>query len=219
MLKVEPRLIHGYRHYWCNDGWYPSVTSVLSATPRKRDGSWKVKKIGASNAMVRGSHVHRACENYLNGKTIELPEEYAPFWRSVQPVLDRISAVTITEQFVSHGRVRYGGTLDAVVQIDGATVLLDWKTTNNLATGKAALKNYRLQVIAYAAALSDCKNIIVDRCGIVLIHPDGPAEIHYVGKTTMANGWIQFKGRRAEFAELMAELSCQQSNIVETIAE
>ena len=70
---LKTKTVDGKRHYVTPEGnEYPSITTVLS--PRNKEGlmKWR-KRVGndvanhiASKAAVRGTKVHKMCEDWLN---------------------------------------------------------------------------------------------------------------------------------------------------------
>ena len=81
--------------------------------------------------------------------------KFADFWRTHKPEL--IS----TEDFVWSDEYKYAGTADLVVKLDGQVWLLDLKTSNSLH------KSYDLQLASYAKALKECKDIEIERTGVL----------------------------------------------------
>ena len=89
--------VDGVRHYRTGDNpdrSYPSATAILSKTAGAKANQtlaqWNLRNPGArEEAALRGSTIHLACENYIRGKPVELPEKYQPYWDGLAPHLDR----------------------------------------------------------------------------------------------------------------------------------
>ena len=68
-------------------------------------------------------------------------------------------------------KYKYGGTIDALLEIDGELTLLDWKTSNHMSL------DYKLQIVAYIYLLQE-QNIIPSRVGILRL-PKADGEFEY----------------------------------------
>ena len=52
--------------------------------------NWNLKNPGGKEkAAARGTAIHQACEDYIRGLPINLPDEYLPFWRGLSQHLDK----------------------------------------------------------------------------------------------------------------------------------
>lgn len=88
--------IDGIRHYRTGDNLdraYPSVTAILGKTASERTKKilhdWNLRNPGAKEkAAERGSIIHKATEDYLRGKRVDVPAEYRPFWEGLEQHLD-----------------------------------------------------------------------------------------------------------------------------------
>lgn len=142
----------GHRKYLCSGIYMPSVTTVLSATEtekaKKGLQNWQKKNPGGLEAAAkRGTAVHLACENYLRGKPVGIPEEYAKFWNGMPEYLDWVEELHWSERplrpdwyhlrseekdvnFVWSTEHRYAGTPDLVFTIGGVNVIGDFKSSN-----------------------------------------------------------------------------------------
>jgi hypothetical protein len=76
-----------------------------------------------------------------------------------------------TEYVMVSEKYRYGGTLDALLEIDGELTLLDWKTSNSMSL------DYKLQVAAYLYLLQE-QNILPSRVGVLRL-PKTDGEFEY----------------------------------------
>ena len=88
--------IDGARHYTTDipGKAYPSVTTILGKTAsehaKKMLNNWNLKNPGGKEkAAARGTAIHQACEDYIRGLPINLPDEYLPFWRGLSQHLDK----------------------------------------------------------------------------------------------------------------------------------
>ncbi len=149
-VRVE---INGRRHYQVQPGVFvPSVTTVLGATSSPKDkavlNNWLAKNPGGREAAAaRGSAIHKACEDYIRGRPIDLPNEILCFWDGLARHLDTYDGFIWSEvpllpehrhlvdeesgiamvYSLEHG---YAGVPDLIAIRNGAYFLVDFKTSN-----------------------------------------------------------------------------------------
>lgn len=201
----EPKLIDGIRYYPCGDDWLPSVTSVLRATSGGGGFSGPPSP-SAQAAMDRGTAIHALCERSLKGRRAsKLTEELRPYWNSIRPSLRRLDHCQMTERFVWHRGQRYAGTLDAVARYrKRLTTLVDFKTTSDVRYLSGRLHEYRLQLVAYAAALEDTHGIEVPQALLIVAHPHGPAEEVLLFRDEFGPYWEEWQDRCQRFPAAVA---------------
>lgn len=154
MLELTRFEIDGVRHYRTGDKpdrAYPSVTAILGKTASEKSkkvlANWNLSNPGAKEkAAERGSTIHKACEDYIRGKAVDVPAEFLPFWRGVARHLDRFDHFVWSEKPLrpewsfctgaddisriwSH-RWRYCGCPDIVGSLRGLMTLSDVKSSN-----------------------------------------------------------------------------------------
>tara|TARA_B100000035_G_scaffold154806_2_gene131840 strand:- start:93 stop:851 length:759 start_codon:yes stop_codon:yes gene_type:complete len=145
--------INGERHYATDiEGKaYPSVTTILGKTAsehaKKMLSNWNAKNPGGKEkAAARGTAIHAACENYIRGLPINLPDEYLPFWVGLDKHLDKFDYFIWSEKPLkpewnfctgSDGISRlwshqYGfcGCPDLIGYRNSLAILVDFKTSN-----------------------------------------------------------------------------------------
>ena len=127
-------------------------------------------------AAVRGTQVHALADKLACGEEVAVPDELAGHVDScVRFLNDWDPQAILTETPVYHEKYLYAGTLDLLVQMEGETWLLDFKTSKSGAYGDTAF-----QLAAYANA-THCLHpdgrvvpmTVVDRCGVVWLRADG----------------------------------------------
>ncbi len=101
---------------------------------------WRQKQIDAGldpdielkKAAQRGSDLHDWTEKYLNGQKPTVLSEYKQYTDRIQqcPIWKHIDEVICTEQKVCSDKnvIPFAGTFDALLKINGKTVLFDLKT-------------------------------------------------------------------------------------------
>lgn len=122
------------------------------------------------DAQERGTNVHGAIERLLGGETVS-PYEFtrAREKKSIAAFVDWFSTIqpesVISEQVVAYvlGDIRYAGTLDCICEINGRTVLIDFKTS------ASPSRKYELQVEAYKKAIEQSTDMLIDDCYILYL--------------------------------------------------
>ena len=157
----------------------PSVTTVLSATSKSKDGiaQWR-NKVGEAEAdrIVKqstdiGSSVHDAIEKYLKDE----------LWDTFENTENELIAKKITHKFVNDGLKKiteiwglevglvldnlYAGTADCIGEYNSIPTLIDFKTAKKIKK-REWIEDYFLQGCAYANAHnvmfgSDIQQIVI----------------------------------------------------------
>lgn len=98
-------------------------------------------------AAGKGTAIHEQAENYALGKRVEITPEIEGYVKAFDSFCyDFRPKFLLTEALVISRTYGYAGTLDAVVEIDGKTYVLDIKSGNYIWPEVA------LQLVAYARA-------------------------------------------------------------------
>lgn len=166
------------RVYQRDEGvYYPSVTTILQYMPKNKYFETWLKDVGHNANIImkragkEGTQVHEGIETLLAGEELDWMDDYGnakynetvweminkfvDFWKTYKPEL--IS----TEEFVYSDEHKYAGTADLVCKLDGEVWLIDFKTSNSLH------KSYDLQLASYAKALKECRDVEIERTGIL----------------------------------------------------
>jgi hypothetical protein len=110
------------------DAWLPlAMRDEQAAVDLVKGAPWRE----SSRAAARGSDIHRAAEQINLGGRPDVPPEIEPFVRQYQGFLEQHRpSFLLAEAAVFNLSWSYAGTLDAVVELDGQTFVLDVKTTD-----------------------------------------------------------------------------------------
>ena len=213
LIQVNPK--NGDRYYvneYKPSLKYASVTNILAKTVSKSMayglGIWRQKQVDAGldpnlelkNAAKRGSDLHDWTEKYLNGETPRVLPEYKKYTDKIQqcPIWKHIDEVICTEQKVCSDKnvIPFAGTFDALLKINGKTVLFDLKTKNadkDIPT-KELTNEALCQMQAYRVCLKENHDMDVDRFIALYVYPDQPAyPVHASGEalTIYENLWTK----------------------------
>lgn len=148
--------------YYTNDevNFFPSVTTILEVYPKGFGFHQWLKDVGNAAAEIAdragriGTKIHETTELLNKGIEIKWADDFGnaqyskeewemlmrfcEFWKVCNPDL------IANEQGFCSPKLRFGGTIDRVVKINGKTWLIDIKTSNYLHT------SHELQLAAYA---------------------------------------------------------------------
>ena len=201
------------RHYLdSNQKPVPSVTTVLSATSKSKDGliQWK-NRVGEEEAdrIVKqstdiGTAVHEAIENYLNGKP----------WNRFEETHDQLLAKKISKKFVSDGLQGiteiwglevglildnlYAGTADCVGTYNNIPTLIDFKTAKKIKK-REWIEDYFLQGCAYANAHNVMFDTKIEQIVILMVDRDEIFQEFIVRPTEFNFLTRKWKNRLLEF--------------------
>lgn len=188
------------RWYWHEQyGFVPSVTWITSHYPKSpyllrwfaEQGSWDDVELVKREAAERGSKVHQAIVDLIDGKEVKMnsqyinptndvPEEltveeyeavlsFVDWWNETKP------EIVAREVTVFNEREGYAGTIDLIAFINGELWIVDFKTSQHVS------EEYELQVSAYKHAYGGYKKeemhggkkltkmVAVDKLGILQV--------------------------------------------------
>lgn len=131
----------------------------------------------SEKALNIGKLAHDWLERYVKARTLHYPApempEYKPVRASVQSYLDWEKTRKITywssERKVYSRVYHYGGTCDVVLDLEGRTVVADFKTSGGI------YPEYFLQVAAYAQAVAEEDAVAIDDVAVIRIPKDEAA--------------------------------------------
>lgn len=171
----------------------PAVAFLKELPWQKRD-----------EAAVRGTDVHALAERIVHGEEVEVPPHLAGHVQGYVDWLDSSGAEPIlTERPVASRQWRYAGTFDLIATLDGATWLLDIKTSSGVYGSTA------LQLTAYGNAEfyldddgAEQPLPAIDRYGVLHVTEYGTT-LHALPEHLNDDAWSDFRhvawiGRRAK---------------------
>jgi genome maintenance exonuclease 1 len=155
----------GKRYYLTPSGnKYPSVTTVSSIFAKEGIIEWR-KSVGeeeatkiTTQAAVRGTAVHKLCEDYINNDanylTGHMPVNIESF-NNIKPLLDKsISNVVMLECPLYSDYLRVAGTVDCIAEWNGRLSIIDFKTSRKVKK-RDWIENYFMQEAAYAVMFEE----------------------------------------------------------------
>ena len=221
--KLEQVEIDGVRHYIAEDGSietpYPSVTTVLSVDPSKKEGiqKWR-ERVGEEEAnrvshmaTQRGTAVHQIMEDWILGqepKTKPMPVHIETA-QGLKDFANRyINNIRMVEgQLFSH-YLRTAGTVDLVAEWEGEMAIIDWKTSN-YAKKRDHITSYFMQEAAYAVMFEERTNIPVTKL-VTLVAYNGGTQMFVEKRDDWIGKFIEL--REMYDTQLQSMLSSNESD-------
>ena len=164
------------RFYLVDGEYYPSVTTILTAYPKSvgffkwltTNGNWQEAEKAKEEAGSRGSKVHNAILQLINGKRLKLLDSnkesiftneewkmilaFKNFWDDFEPITLECEKTVFSKRFKFAGTIDWMGTIKMPGKDKKAKrvlAIMDWKTS------KAIYNSNLVQVAAYAFASTE----------------------------------------------------------------
>ena len=148
----------------------------------------------------RGSRIHATLEQLVRRETLAIDGRDQAAIAGARTWLNENSVKPLeVESFLINETLGYGGTCDLIASIDGATWLLDWKTSESVAWPDGRVyDDMKLQLAAYARAefigrIGDAERYAlpsIERYGILHV-TDGGTRLYPADVTE--DDWIAFR--------------------------
>lgn len=137
-----------------------------------RKSAWKRDKEKLKEAGDLGTAVHLAIDEYIAGRSPVLDDKTAPGFNNFIEWKDKAGIKILKgDTYVASLNMGYAGAMDALGEIDGQLVALDWKTSNFLKNENA------LQVAAYSMAFEETYRHMITRGFVVRFGKEKPGDI------------------------------------------
>ena len=202
--RSKREILKGDRHYDVNDEKLPSVTTILQKTQAAEKteslARW-TQKVGEAaarrvleQAAKRGTAMHSYLETYLQGgKVLDLRDVGREASGMAETIIDKgfedLEEVWGSEVTLYYPNL-YAGATDLCGIYQGRESIIDFKQSNKPKRNEW-IKDYKLQMVAYAMAHNCVYNTDIDQCVILMCTPD--------------NFFQKFTVNGAEFRELKWE--------------
>ena len=183
--KSKREILKGDRHYDVNDEKLPSVTTILQATQDAEKAEslkrWtqKVGEVEAervkNQAAKRGTAMHNYLETYLQGgKILDLRDIGREASSMAETIIDKgfndIEEIWGSEVTLYYPNL-YAGATDLCGIYQGRESIIDFKQSNKPKKAEW-IKDYKLQMIAYAMAHNCVYGTDIDQGVILMCTPD-----------------------------------------------
>ena len=168
--------IDGKRHYVTPNGSYISITTLLSNLSKDGIQKWR-ERVGeeeanriSTKASRQGTAVHALCEQYIKNEedflTDSMPHLVEMF-ESIQPLLNRIDNVHVTEGALYSDELQLAGRTDLIAEFDEQLAIRDYKTSRRIKTWEMCA-SYFMQGAFYAHAYEERTGIPINNIVIIM---------------------------------------------------
>ena len=183
--RSKREILKGDRHYDVNDEKLPSVTTILQTTQDAEKAEslqrW-TEKVGVfeaerikNRAAKRGTAMHSYLEAYLQGgKILDLRDVGAEASSMARTIIDKgfsdLEEIWGSEVTLFYPNL-YAGATDLCGIYQGRESIIDFKQTNK-PKRMEWIKDYKLQIIAYAMAHNCVYDTGIEQGVILMCTPD-----------------------------------------------
>ena len=201
------------KRYYGKDGvYYPSITTVLSEFPGKKEGleRWRKKEgLEKANSITyvagqRGSALHDVAEMYLNNeirdnsfflfKRPPINPDVVSMFYDLQPYLDQIDNIDGLELALYSDQYKMAGRVDCIGEFQGIPSIIDFKTTRRMKKTDW-IEDYFCQATGYSLMWEEMTGNTINR--IVVLMVSKKDDISYESKA-----WVR---NRNDYIELLTE--------------
>lgn len=199
-MTIEQLNTPNGRFYRTPDGFFPSVTTVLSSIPNPSLEEWR-RAVGeeeanriSKKATQTGTRMHSFCEDYLLKKEpkLDLIDKFQ-FGPIVQE-LKKIEPIGI-EKMLWSKKLRVAGSIDCIGKYEGEWSIIDFKTASK-DKFKEDISNYFLQTAAYSVMVYERIGLLIPRLTIIIQTINENVRVYH----EPANKWIpKFVEVRSQF--------------------
>ena len=176
LTELQTENIDGRRFYKTPNGNYQSITTLLSNLSKAGISAWR-KRVGATEAnristkaSRQGTAVHALCEQYIKNEedflTDSMPHLVEMF-ESIQPLLNRIDNVHVTEGALYSDELQLAGRTDLIAEFDEQLAIIDYKTSRRIKTWEMCA-SYFMQGAFYAHAYEERTGIPINNIVIIM---------------------------------------------------
>ena len=215
--KSKRELLKGDRHYYVNDEKLPSVTTILQATQdaEKAEGikRW-TQKVGTAaakrvleQAAKRGTAMHSYLETYIQGgKILDLRDVGREASGMAETIIDKgfndLEEIWGSEVTLFYPNL-YAGQTDLCGIYQGRESIVDFKSSNKPKRVEW-IKDYKLQMVAYAMAHDQVYNTQIEQGVILMCTPDNFFQKFTVNGREFRELKWEWLGKVNQYYELLA---------------
>ena len=187
---LKTKTVDGKRHYVTPEGnEYPSITTVLSPRNKEVLMKWR-KRVGndvanhiANKAAVRGTKVHKMCEDWLNEdfsfETWEKHKKdflpYHLFNELKNQKFEFITDVYAQEACLYSDKYKVAGRVDLIANYQHQLSIVDFKTSTN-ERKDSYNENYYIQTAAYAEMFEEMTGTPINQIVILVVTENGTVQ-------------------------------------------
>ena len=181
---TKGKKVDGFRFYDIEGKAYPSITTVLGADPKKKEGlkKWRdsigeeVANWEMMRAANRGKGTHTLIEQYIKGETPSI-RRVLPLglFRLIKPYVDQVDNIHCLETIMYSKELTIAGQVDCIGEYNGKLSVIDFKTANK-ERQESWIENYFMQTTAYAQMYKETFGKEIEQIVILLASEDGSVQ-------------------------------------------
>jgi len=188
--ELKTKTVDRKRFYVTPEGnEYPSITTVLSPRNKKGLMEWR-KRVGndvanhiANKAAVRGTKVHKMCEDWLNEdfsqETWDKHKKdffpYTLFNELKNQKFEYITDVYAQEMTLYSDKYKVAGRVDLIANYQHHLSIVDFKTSTN-ERKDSYNENYYIQTAAYAEMFEEMTGTPINEIVILVVTENGTVQ-------------------------------------------
>ena len=188
--ELKTKTVDRKRFYVTPEGnEYPSITTVLSPRNKKGLMEWR-KRVGndvanhiANKAAVRGTKVHKMCEDWLNEdfsqETWDKHKKdffpYTLFNELKNQKFEYITDVYAQEMTLYSDKYKVAGRVDLIANYQHHLPIVDFKTSTN-ERKDSYNENYYIQTAAYAEMFEEMTGTPINQIVILVVTENGTVQ-------------------------------------------
>ena len=188
--ELKTKTVDKKRFYITPEGKeYPSITTVLSPRNKKGLMEWR-KRVGndvanhiANKAAVRGTKVHKMCEDWLNEdfsqETWDKHKKdffpYTLFNELKNQKFEYITDVYAQEMTLYSDKYKVAGRVDLIANYQHQLSIVDFKTSTN-ERKDSYNENYYIQTAAYAEMFEEMTGTPINQIVILVVTENGTVQ-------------------------------------------
>jgi len=188
--ELKTKTVDRKRFYVTPEGnEYPSITTVLSPRNKKGLMEWR-KRVGndvanhiANKAAVRGTKVHKMCEDWLNEdfsqETWDKHKKdffpYTLFNELKNQKFEYITDVYAQEMTLYSDKYKVAGRVDLIANYQHHLSIVDFKTSTN-ERKDSYNENYYIQTAAYAEMFEEMTGTPINQIVILVVTENGTVQ-------------------------------------------
>ena len=179
--------VDGKRYYVTPTGKkYPSVTTVSGFSTAKQIKQWR-ERVGeekanriSTQASVRGTAVHKLCEDYLNNvedyDKDHMPVNLQAFYPLKELLDTHVNNIVMQEVPLYSDYLEVGGRVDCIAEWDGKLSVIDFKTARKTKK-KEWISNYFMQASAYCVMYEELTKQPINQIVIAITVDNEPSQV------------------------------------------
>ena len=183
VTELKTKNINRKRFYETPEGkLYPSITTVLQRKKMEGLQEWR-NKVGhdvasyiARTAAIRGTKVHKICEDFLNNQNLEEHKKnFLPYtlFGQIKPFLmQKVNNILAQECSLYTDKYKVAGRVDCIAKYNGVPSIIDFKTSTKERNDDWN-ESYYIQASAYAEMFEERTGIEINQIVILVVTEDG----------------------------------------------